>query len=134
MVTVIAVSGSCLAQTANYDVTIIADGKALDLSQGIPASTKTIELTGQRTQKDLQQDSQLKPDVLIQKATLTLARDTKKICAINWPGKASIANLFKEAKVGDRLMIQFEDVELQTKQGQTQKIDDSKLVQLTIKE
>ena len=128
------ISGSCLAQNLNYDVTILADGKPLELTKGIPVSTKAIRLIGQLTPKSKQAYPQLKQDVLIHKATLNLVRDTRRVGFITWPGDASIATLFKEAKVGDRFLVQFEDVELQTKQGQTQKLDNSKLVQITVTE
>ena len=133
-VATLTVSGSCLAQQPNYEVAILADGKPLDHSEGISMSTKVIALTGQLTPKSLQQYPQMKPTILIHNSRLFLLRDNRPISAINWPGKASVGDLFKDAKVGDRFMIKFEEVELQTKQGQTQKTDISKLVSLVVKE
>ncbi|GAB4054649.1 hypothetical protein [Spirosoma litoris] len=128
------VSGSCLAQNPNYDVTILADGKPLELTQGIPVGTKAIHLIGQLTPKSQQEYPQLKHEVLIHKATLNLVRDIRRVGFITWPSDGGIATLFKEAKVGDRFLVQFDDVELQTKQGQTQKLDNSKLVQIMVRE
>jgi hypothetical protein len=53
---------------------------------------------------------------------------------MNWPGNGSVASLFVQAKAGDQFLIQFEDVESQTQQGVVQKIDNSKIVQVTVKE
>ena len=64
----LATSPACLAQNPTYDVTIVADGKPIDLIQGIPARTKALQLTGQLTQKSQQQYPKLKPTVLINKA------------------------------------------------------------------
>ncbi|GAB3890211.1 hypothetical protein [Spirosoma agri] len=128
-----ATSLPCLAQKPVYDVTVTADGKSLDLNQGISASTKTVELTGQLTPESQQQYPQLKPVVLINKAVFNLIRDTRRVGFINWPQDGSIARLFKEARSGDRFVIQFEDVEVQTKQGTTQKVDGLKLIQISVK-
>ncbi|QMW04755.1 hypothetical protein [Spirosoma foliorum] len=124
---------ACLAQKPSYDVTIVADGKPLDLSQGIPAHTRTLQLRAQLTQNSQQQYPQLKPTVLINKAILNLVRDTRRVSFVNWPSDESVASLFKQAQVGDRFLIQFEDVESQTKGGVVQKIDNSKIVQVTVK-
>ena len=134
LLTVVAltVCGSCLAQHPSYDVTILADGKPLALTQGIPLSTKVIQFTGQLTPESQQEYPHLKNDVLIHKATLNLVRDTRRVGFSSWPSDASIATLFEEAKVGDRFLIQFEDIELQTKQGQSQKLATSKLVQMMV--
>ncbi|GAB3011643.1 hypothetical protein [Spirosoma pulveris] len=130
----LAASLSCVAQKPNYDVTMIADGKPLDLGQGIPVHTKVLQLRGRLTQASQQQYPQLNPTVVINKATFNLIRDTRRVSYMNWPGQESIARLFKQAKAGDRFLIQFEDVESQTKQGVVQKIDNFKIVQVTVKE
>ncbi|GAB3716945.1 hypothetical protein GCM10027592_58700 [Spirosoma flavus] len=133
-VTTLATSPVCLAQKPNYEVILMADGKPLDLSQGISARTKVLQLLGQLDQKSLQQYPQLKTTVLINKAILNLVRDTRRVAYEEWPGDGSIAGLFQQAKAGDRFVIQFDDVESLTKQGMVQKIDSAKLIQLTVKE
>lgn len=125
---------ACLAQKPNYNVTITVDGKPLDLIQGISTHTKALQLTGQLTQDSQRQYPQLKSTVLINKATLNLIRNTRRVSFINWPGNGSVASLFSQAKAGDQFLIQFEDVESQTQQGVSQKIDNSKIVQVTVKE
>ncbi|GAB4028726.1 hypothetical protein [Spirosoma koreense] len=125
---------ACLAQNPKYIVTVVADGKPLNLSQGISLTTKTLDLTAQLTQESLREYPQLKPNIAINKAILNLVRDTKRVGYLDWSGEESIVTLLKEAKKGDRLVIQLEDVKAQTKKGVAQKVNDDKIIQISIQE
>lgn len=105
-----------------YNVSIIADGKPLSDSRAIPGTTKEIELIAQLTEKSLKDYPQLNSTVTINKAIINLARGTQRVDFIDWPGSRPLATLLKQAQAGDRFIIQFDDVSVQTKQGVRQKV------------
>jgi hypothetical protein len=127
----------CLAQapdkTITYDVAILADGKQIDPVRGIQDTTKELSFTGQLTKESRISYPQLKPDVTIGKATINLVRDTQRVGFINWPGTESLSSLFKQAKAGDRCLIQFDEVSVRSNQGVAQKVKGFKLIQITIR-
>jgi hypothetical protein len=130
----VATSLTCLAQNLSYDVIILADGKPINIGNGISVTTKTLHITGQLTSQSKQQYPNLMPTVAINRATLNLIRDTNRISFTDWPYGDSITTLFKEAKVGDRFVIKLEDVKASTKSGTMQTIEDTKIVQLTLRQ
>ena len=121
-------------QEPNYIQMVVADGQPLLMNQRILTSTKTITLGGQLTRLSEQDYPQFESRLLIRKATLNLVRDTKRIGFISWPSENSLVTLFREAKPGDRFIIQVEDAALQLKQGGTQPIAKPKVYKLSVKE
>jgi hypothetical protein len=121
-------------QEPDYTVAIVVDGHPFNISEGIPTNTKTLALTGQLTQQSQQEYPQLDPTLVISKAILNLVRETKRIGFITLPTDKSLAELLKQVKVGDRFILQLEDVSVQFKQGGTQKIDRAKILKISVRE
>ncbi|WP_080055935.1 hypothetical protein [Spirosoma aerolatum] len=106
-----------LFQEPDYTVSIIADGKPVDLKEGIAAITQTIQLQGKLTKESKAQFPQLHSDVLIERVMISLVRGTQRIDYLNWTGDESLIKLSTQAQAGDRYVMQFEKVNVQTKQG-----------------
>lgn len=127
----------CLAQAPiraiTYDVAILADGKPIDPVRGIQNTTKALSFTGQLTGESRISHPQLKPEVTISKAIINLVRDTRRVGFINWPGTESLKDLFKQARAGDRCIIQFDEVSVRSTRGVPRKLKDFKIIQVSIR-
>ncbi|WP_461066978.1 hypothetical protein [Spirosoma horti] len=121
-----------VSKNLSYDVTFIADGKLVNLTQGIPHDAKTFNMKGKLTPESKKRYPQLKSEVAINKAVISLVRNTRRVAFVNWTGNESLSSLPKLMQAGDRFVVQFDDVDAQSKDGINHKLANFKFMQITV--
>ncbi|WP_143100682.1 hypothetical protein [Spirosoma endophyticum] len=115
----------------HFEVLILIGGKPANLYKGIPLTTQILQLEGYLTRQSQLEYAQLKPEVTIHRAIITLVRKDTRLGSIVWTGSESLGNLPQQAKKGDQYEIRLDDVRVQTKDDKSEQLTASQ--QLTVR-
>lgn len=100
----------------DINLVITADGQPLDERKGIPVSTQKLDFAASLSAESQSRFPNLKPQAVIQSATVSLARGTRRLGSITWEPGQSLAPVASDVLPGDRYVIEF-DLAVQRSDG-----------------
>ena len=90
------------------DIVVKADGKPVNNSKGIAASTQKLDFEASLSPESRQQFPDLRPQAVIKSAWVSLARGTRRVATAFWQAGEPLTPVAASAKPGDRYVIEFD--------------------------
>jgi len=114
---------SNLSKRLNCKVLIFTDDEIVDYKVGIKTSTKHIRFKVLVDTASSAFSKEFLPIVSVEKARITLARNSRQLASIDWHRDLNLTNMFVGVQTGDRIIFVFTLV-VQRENGEVFTIDE----------